>query len=94
MGGGGDATLFKRELWIRAHSGLAKMPVVLPLLGLGAPSEENSVLAAAFCAREKRRRAEEEGVSQTRQAGSVSVYWHTLEAPHGRIYHRPVLLSA
>ena len=29
------------------------MPIVLPLLGLRAPSEENFVLAAALCARDK-----------------------------------------
>ena len=43
----------KRELWIRAHSGLDKMPVLVPLLELRASSVENFVLAAAFCARDK-----------------------------------------
>ena len=33
----------ERELWIRAHSRSGKMPVVLPLLGLGAPSEEREL---------------------------------------------------
>ena len=40
--------LKKRELWIRAHRGLGKTPVLLSLLGLRAPSEENFALAAAL----------------------------------------------
>ena len=88
----------KRELWIRARSRSGKISVVVLLLGLGAPSEENSVLAAAFCARDQRFACgveqKERGVPKPGklvQYPCISAHWRP---PHGRIYHRPVLLSA
>ena len=71
----------RRELWIRAHRGLAKIPVVVFLLVPRALSEENLVLQQPSAPEKKRGRAKEEGVPKPGklvQYPCITAHWSPL----------------